>query len=206
MFRLGLLNYLSSFKIKFILSMLFLVSEQVNYCKLTRKTGRETETFEGISYQDKLFRKIKIFTETEKSKAIEYAKILTLESKGHQLVLVVEEVNHIFAIWQEDSALKVKDLKHDSPSEINLRELVTRLRDIGGIRIEDRKFNLINYPRCFLGDQLVEWLIETLDISERDAIEIGQRLIDEQWIHHVTDEHRFKNEYLFYRFYWDEDK
>jgi hypothetical protein len=37
-----------------------------------------------------------------------------------------------------------------------------------------------------------------------EALSIGQRLIDLSLAHHVVDEHPFKNEKLFYRFYRDE--
>lgn len=50
----------------------------------------------------------------------------------------------------------------------------------------------------------MSWLRDNLGLSQAEAIALGQRLIEEKWIHHVTDDHQFKNEYLFYRFYMDE--
>lgn len=72
------------------------------------------------------------------------------------------------------------------------------------IRIENRWYNLRFHPRCFVGSEAVIWLMQSLKISHENAILLGQRLIDEKLIHHVTDNHAFKDEYLFYRFYWDE--
>ena len=36
-------------------------------------------------------------------------------------------------------------------------------------------------------------------------ISMGQLLIDRGLIHHVVDKHSFKNQYIFYRFYEDEN-
>ena len=43
-----------------------------------------------------------------------------------------------------------------------------------------------------------------LGLSVEQAVRLGQRLIDEKFIHHVTDDHPFINDFFFYRFYWDE--
>ncbi|NEQ87860.1 MAG: hypothetical protein F6K26_50170, partial [Moorea sp. SIO2I5] len=37
-----------------------------------------------------------------------------------------------------------------------------------------------------------------------DAVTIGQILINRGIIHHVADDHPFRDDYLFYRFYLDE--
>ena len=45
---------------------------------------------------------------------------------------------------------------------------------------------------------------EKLNISREQAVDIGRRLVKEQWIHHVVDQQDFEDGYFFYRFYWDE--
>ncbi len=89
---------------------------------------------------------------------------------------------------------------------INTQDLVERLRGNNGITIKDRWFRLKLYPECFIGSDLVLWLRANLGVSEQEAIEIGQVLIDQGLIHHVVDEHPFRNTYYFYRFYADEGK
>jgi predicted RNase H-like HicB family nuclease len=49
----------------------------------------------------------------------------------------------------------------------------------------------------------VEW-IQAQGYTRNEALSMGQRLIDLSIAHHVADEHPFKNEKLFYRFYRDE--
>ena len=44
------------------------------------------------------------------------------------------------------------------------------------------------------------WLMETLRLQDRQqATQIGQTLMDHGMLHHVTNDHPFKEETLFYR-------
>ncbi len=73
-----------------------------------------------------------------------------------------------------------------------------------GVEIKDRWYNLKLYRQCFIGSEAVAWLIETQDLNEARSIQLCQMLLDRHIIHHVHDEHNFKNEFLFYRFFEDE--
>ena len=46
--------------------------------------------------------------------------------------------------------------------------------------------------------------MQTQGHTVNEALSMGQQMIDLSLIHHVHDEHPFKNENLFYRFYRDE--
>ncbi|KAM6936141.1 DEP domain-containing mTOR-interacting protein isoform 1-T1 [Lycodopsis pacificus] len=72
--------------------------------------------------------------------------------------------------------------------------------------IKDRRHHLRTYPNCFVAKELIDWLIEHKEASDRDtAIKIIQKLLDKSIIHHVCDEHReFKDLKLFYRFRKDD--
>lgn len=86
-------------------------------------------------------------------------------------------------------------------------ELCERLRGAGGIEIKDRRYRFRGYPLCFVGSELVDWLVKTGIASNRViGTRIGQRLIDHHLIHHVKDRYGFKDEYQFYRFRSDETK
>ena len=90
-------------------------------------------------------------------------------------------------------------------SENDMKELIAQMRRPGGLDIRDRRFGLRNYPKCFVGTEAVRWLVQTQKATHDEAVRIGQILIECGVIHHVTDEHSFKDEYLFYRFYEDEE-
>ena len=85
-----------------------------------------------------------------------------------------------------------------------IMKLVNDLRGEGGIEIKDRRYKLTNYPQCFVGSEVVEWIEKKYLLSKSEAIRLGQELMDLKIIHHVTDDHEFKSSYLFYRFYIDE--
>jgi len=88
----------------------------------------------------------------------------------------------------------------------DLEALTTGVKTIFDIR--DRKYGLPakTYPKCFIGSEAVAQLIvEGIAADEADAVRIGNLLLSAGVFHHVEQAHRFKNEYLFYRFATDAD-
>ncbi|KAK6471881.1 phosphatidylinositol 3,4,5-trisphosphate-dependent Rac exchanger 1 protein-like [Huso huso] len=71
--------------------------------------------------------------------------------------------------------------------------------------IKDRRRKLSIVHKCFLGNEFVSWLIETGEISKPDeGVNLGQALLENGIIHHVSDKHQFKNEQVLYRFRYDD--
>lgn len=71
----------------------------------------------------------------------------------------------------------------------------------GGLEIKDRKHNMNQYHKCFLGSEFVSWLLRKGYASDTNvATQIGQSLVEENLMIHVKRDHQFKNEALFYRF------
>ncbi|NEQ50373.1 MAG: mechanosensitive ion channel [Leptolyngbya sp. SIO3F4] len=93
---------------------------------------------------------------------------------------------------------------HHQLQEALLERLVQQMRSSDGVAIKDRRFRLTVYPHCFVGSEAVTWLAKTQNATREAAVRIGQALVEQGILHHVTDEHPFKDEYLFYRFYEDE--
>lgn len=63
--------------------------------------------------------------------------------------------------------------------------LTSRLRLHEGKVIKDRRHHLRTYPNCFVAKELIDWLIEHKEATERDtAIKIMQNLLDQSIIHH----------------------
>jgi len=79
-------------------------------------------------------------------------------------------------------------------------KLAEDIRNSGKLKIKDRRYRLMNYQQCFIGSELVDWFIKQKNCSEREAISMGQNLLDHNLIYHVHNEHDFENGYLFYRF------
>ncbi len=87
---------------------------------------------------------------------------------------------------------------------IDVEALVKAMREPEGVEIKDRHHRMNLYPRCFVGSEAVEWLMQTQNCTREEAIDLGQLLVDRGIIHEVTDANPFRDEYFFYRFYADE--
>ncbi len=85
-----------------------------------------------------------------------------------------------------------------------IRALTNQMRGDRGVEIKNRWYSLKLYPQCFVGSDAVDWFVNTQKVGREEAIQLGQMLVARKIIHHVHDDHNFKDEYLFYRFYQDE--
>jgi len=71
--------------------------------------------------------------------------------------------------------------------------------------IKDRRYHLRNYACCFIGHEVVEWLVRNSEVtSVANALACLRLLQESGIIHHVCDDHIVKSEYLFYRFRIDD--
>jgi len=87
---------------------------------------------------------------------------------------------------------------------LDLNAVIADMRGPNGIEIQHRRYRFRTYTQCFVDSHAVQWLRNHLQVSRQTAVQIGQRLIDEGYIHHVLDEQSFDDTYFFYRFYSDE--
>lgn len=86
---------------------------------------------------------------------------------------------------------------------LDLCEVTQRMRERPNV-IRDRKFHGVIYPACFVGSDAVAWLKQTYQLSENEAMTLGQRMIDLFIVHHVVDQRPFRDGKFFYRFHQDE--
>ncbi|MEW5308709.1 MAG: hypothetical protein WDW38_000647 [Sanguina aurantia] len=74
--------------------------------------------------------------------------------------------------------------------------------------VKDRVHHFRSYPKCFVGEQAVQWMLRSGKVagihSIDDALELGTQLMEIGSFHHVVYEHTFKNAYLYYRFTSDD--
>ncbi|XP_038057512.1 DEP domain-containing mTOR-interacting protein-like [Patiria miniata] len=71
--------------------------------------------------------------------------------------------------------------------------------------VKDRRYHLRMYPKCFVGSEAVDWLIKHGSVKDRpEAAAMLSILQRHNVIHHVCDDHHFKDTYLFYRFRVDD--
>ena len=178
--------------------MFILSSEQVDFCTLSNRIGEQLVQIPGLEYQRKLYIKGETYNQQDRQTAVQKARQKVLELKGQPMILV-EECDTL-TLWYHDKTVE----KVNPLLVMDLQELVAAMRNVGGIQIKERHFHLKSYRQCFVGSEAVDWLVSHLKISRQDAVIVGQRLINENWIHHVLDEQAFQDGYFFYRFRWDE--
>lgn len=68
--------------------------------------------------------------------------------------------------------------------------------------IQDRRWRLQAYPRCFIGSEAVQRIAATWSCSRGEAVELGQALGQLGLLVHVVQEHPFLDDELFYRLAW----
>lgn len=84
---------------------------------------------------------------------------------------------------------------------IRLRSLAQELQSEQGIEIMDRRWHWKIHDNCFVGHELVNWLIENftdIDTAE-EAVEYGNQLKELGLFQHVDDRHSFMNGHYYYR-------
>ena len=200
--------------------MLILDSDQVKHCQVKGKIENQPKKVSGLVYNGKTFILSKSFPREELETAIKECReeYLDHEVRSQIPILLVKEETTV-GIWMADSRYQ-PDTTSTIPtsaatetpvntdlSRISVRQLALKMRESkSGLIIKTRRYKLKLYQRCFLGNEATDWIVEYAEVSRTDAIKLGQKMIDKKIFHHIVDEHQFKDEPLFYRFYEDEGK
>ena len=202
--------------------MLFLDHTQVQYCKI--QSG--DQTLSGLIYNENLFIREKAFPKEEIEAAIkecreeyldhqERSQIATLLVKGKNSVGIWMQNNKYQANIIPDSGEQTtakpqssvnNSLAKGNAQRISLRQLASQMHSERGVEIKTRRHKLMLFQRCFLGNEAVDWMVNQVKVSREDAVTLGQKMLDKGIFQHVTNEHQFKDEPLFYRFNEDQGK
>lgn len=105
------------------------------------------------------------------------------EKKSHQDLeryLLAGEI-----IYSEE---KLEDI-----SRSRITAISERMRGKNGLKLKNRWYNFKLYRQCFRGSESVLWLMENEEINEREAIQLGQILIDRKIICSFTETGNFYN-------------
>jgi hypothetical protein len=86
---------------------------------------------------------------------------------------------------------------------LDLDLVMAEARELRGFDRQDRRWRGINFPRCFVGSEAVDWLSQFYGIERNEAICLGQVLHDIYHFRHVADEHGFVDQGYFYRMTMD---
>ena len=194
--------------------MLILDSEQVQYCQVVATIEGQSKIESGLIYQNNVFIKVKTYSKEDLQTAIRECREDYLDNEDIEVPTLIIKAEKEVTLWLEDNrfepqqgqSITVSSKQKKKSDKVNLHDLIAKMRGDDGLDIKTRRHQLKLYKRCFVGSEAVDWLANHLKISRTKAVAIGQILIDKKVIHHVSDEHSFKDENLFYRFYQDEGK
>lgn len=203
--------------------MLFLDHTQVQYCKI--QSG--DQTLPGLIYNNNLFIREKAFPKEEIEAAIKECREEYLDHKERSQIatLLVKGKNSV-GIWMQNNKYKSSIIPGSSESpttaaaqfapdlaqskgnaqRISLRQLAIEMHSEKGVEIKTRRYKLMLFQRCFLGNEAVDWIVKKVKVSREDAIALGQKMLEKGIFQHVSEEHPFKDEPLFYRFNEDQGK
>jgi DEP domain-containing protein 5 len=127
---------------------------------------------------------------------------------GSYLVQLYEEYNLSESMndkgtgsMKRKDSLLVSSLERLNKS-IKLTHLAVEMQDsLRGIRLVDRRWHWKTHKNCFIGQELVVWMLETFtDIHTADeAVEYGNSLMESGLFHHVEHRHSFLNGHYFYQ-------
>jgi len=111
--------------------------------------------------------------------------------------------DHLFYRFSDERSRRplysISGLSDLSSSSLSLEKIAEVFRK--GVVVKDRRYLFRTYPQCFVGSEAVDFLVgSTLADSRLEAVDIGRNLAREfNLFEHVTKDHEFKDEYLFYR-------
>ena len=101
------------------------------------------------------------------------------------------------------------ELAHDrdrGPDEWSDAEVAAAAKQLvasGEVSIRDRRHLLRVHRQAFVGREAVDWLVAEFGLTRAEAVELGERWIELGLVHHVLDEHGFRDGQFFYRFETD---
>eukprot|EP00471_Norrisiella_sphaerica_P008709 CAMPEP_0184492174 /NCGR_PEP_ID=MMETSP0113_2-20130426/22481_1 /TAXON_ID=91329 /ORGANISM="Norrisiella sphaerica, Strain BC52" /LENGTH=1054 /DNA_ID=CAMNT_0026876841 /DNA_START=337 /DNA_END=3501 /DNA_ORIENTATION=- len=134
------------------------------------------------------------------------------DSKGNRYC-----INLVSIAGREPGAGTEKENKksYDPSKEGGVVDIKTLLlTEFAQENVKDRRYLFKKYPKCFVGKDLVDWLVtrkelmvenrdQTRMLTRPDAVAIAQDLLNTGFFSHVLGEHVFEDKHLFYRFQRD---
>ncbi len=183
---------------------MLLKSQDIIYCQLVRQFGTTAEIVSGVRYQGGVFVRGNSYHAEHRQEAIIEMRRNFLDPEPAIACILVED-GDIVTIWHEDRyILKLVETEQDIVQYFNLAQLVEGMRSPHGVKIETRSQSFrLPYLRCFVGREAVDWMQTKLHISRPNAIVLGQRLIDDNWMRNLSNRQPFQDADLFYQFHLD---
>ena len=170
----------------------------------------EENRLEGIKKITQLFQRYRYVPPEERRYQRSRAKVKDL----NPLEIIFKTDDPSVLVARELEPLALLDNDHTSQREhiftrpemfdrstIKLSQLAQELQSPRGVRLQDRRWHLRLHYNCFIGSELVTWMLENFkDIENReDAVEYGNDLMKDGLFQHVERRHIFRDGNFFYQ-------
>lgn len=182
--------------------MFILTADQVRPQPAIRRQNSKIDKMVAIAYREWLFTQGESYPVEEQTVAIQQTREKL--DAGQICILVFDQSHQKYVICYQDSGLEpLEEKAAATATQDDLASLVEAIRQTSGL-IKNNRHKLRVYPNSLIGSELVDWLCDYLNCSRKEAVAVGQSLIDAGWLHHTWDKHNFADSALLYRFYQDE--
>lgn len=108
----------------------------------------------------------------------------------------------------EDSVLEADEMMFEFTCEPDpFLSVIEKMRaPNSGLEVKNRMYRMRNYPSCFKGSDMVDWLLVNHESirSREHALAFGNRMLKAHHFHHVVHDHELKDGHFFYRFITEE--
>jgi hypothetical protein len=186
--------------------MLLLTESDIEICYMWSE--QRPQPFPTLKYQDKSFLEVPRTQDLNREQAIVFARTIYEQTEGKGLILVVEGKpqqtgNPQFKVWREAPqlarAFPVVDM-HELVQRFQLPEVLQAMKRSPQLEQSNQRRGLRQYSGCFTGQAATEFLMHHYDLSQANAMRLGQRLLQEHLIGAIGSQTLFTNGALFYRF------
>ncbi|KAI5805190.1 hypothetical protein EDC01DRAFT_725733 [Geopyxis carbonaria] len=118
-------------------------------------------------------------------------------------VAVAQELDNLF-LSDTDGTMRRSQLLTTETFEskqLDLKAIAQELQGPRGVRLQDRRWHLKLHSNCFIGEDLVTWIVDNFkDVATRhDAEQVGKELFRAGLLQHVDKRHDFRDGNFFYR-------
>lgn len=97
--------------------------------------------------------------------------------------------------------------RHEFSRNVELFSNLGARAQVNGFQVCDRKWRFKKYNGVFIASEAVDWMQQNFGISRAEAVDIGNRLLQDDIIHHCVNGWRvFKDDFLFFKWSTEETR
>jgi hypothetical protein len=169
--------------------MLLLDESDTTSCYLWSEQHRQP--LPALQYQDKQFLEVPGSQVLDSDRAIALARVIDDQTGGKLLILVVTTEKQS-KIWREAPHLAKSQpvAAQELVAQFQLQDVALIMRSSPSLEQTNQRQGLRQYSGCFTGQAATQFLMTQYQLSQSNAIRLGQRLLNEHLIGPIG-RHRF---------------